>query len=149
MSFSPLHMLRKITEDHQLTTVHVAILAAAIVHTDNRTGRVRASQEMLAESAKTTTRTVRTFYRSEAFQRYFEAEHVGRRLNLTWLDTGSDTGRKPEATPEAASALLHLPSTSASSSRPIRDDYQTTEDWLLAVEAWELGSIGSILQAEL
>ena len=119
--FQPLSMLRELIHDDQLTMAEYAILTAAIAHTDNRTKRVRASQEMLAEDAKTTVRTVRRFYRSKAFERYFEGEWSGRRLELTWLDTGHNTGQIPDTTPDTVSPLLRS-ATSTTSAIPYTEE---------------------------
>lgn len=140
--FNPLLMLRELSRDTQLTTAQFAILTAAIYHTDNRTGRVRASQEMLADTAKTTERTVRTFYRSKAFERYFEAEWSGRRLELTWLDTGSNTGSDT-----GSSFRPSTSTTTTSTRRPVLENYLDGEEYLLAVEDWDQRSIGSLIQS--
>jgi len=80
----PLDALRRIRDDQDLTSTERLILMCAVLRTDNSTYRVRATQEHLAKDAGVTTRTIKTFYKSEAFQRYFETTKRGRLVLLSW-----------------------------------------------------------------
>lgn len=143
----PLDMLRILRDDTQLTTAQFAILVAAVLRTDNRNGRVRASQEMLAEDARVTDRTVRNFYRSEAFARYFKSERVGRRLLLTWSDTGTDTGNntgnsfRPSAICSSASTETHGSEGGLGDIAPVEplaSNFCTKDEYLEAHMNWQI-----------
>ena len=94
--FDPLRAIRVIRDDQELTSTEKLLLLTAVSRT-SKSGRVRASQQMLADDAAVTVRTVKTFYRGTSFTYYFNAEKVGRQVNLTWNEQtdiyrGSDRG---------------------------------------------------------
>jgi hypothetical protein len=133
----PLHMLRRIRDDHQLTSTEKLVFMSAVLRTDNATGRVRASQEALAEDANLTRRTVGKVLRSEAAARYFLAIHEGRQLNLTWtppVDMGTNMGTNMGTSfPPSASAST---TTDTDSKEPEMSDYPVAEDYNRALERW-------------
>lgn len=83
-AFNPLQQLRIIRDDKTLTPMQQHILMAACLRTDNTSGQVRYSQELLAHDANVGVRTVERALRHPSVRRYFVMEREGRRLNLIW-----------------------------------------------------------------
>lgn len=84
--FNPLVQIKRITETPGLSHAHFRILIACVLHTDNKTGRVRASQEIIAEHAHVTRDTMWKWTR-EVRPYWFREVERGRQVNLTWLST--------------------------------------------------------------
>lgn len=85
MKFNVLGTLREIRDDRSLVTAgQRAFLFAAALRTDNKSGRVRASQAMLANDAGLDVRSVRRYMQQEPVARYFVVETRGRQVNLSW-----------------------------------------------------------------
>lgn len=89
--FNPIHQQRTVRDDESLTATQQHILLVATLRTDNNTGRVRCSQEILANDAKVSHATVERVLRAPAVRRYFIREREGRRLNLTWRNPSLST----------------------------------------------------------
>ncbi|HWI70244.1 MAG TPA: hypothetical protein VNS88_18075 [Nitrospiraceae bacterium] len=134
MLFNPLLTLRELRDDDQLTTAEFAVLVAAVLRTDNQTGRVRASQELLARDARISSATIKRVYRSERFRRWFDVTKVGRQVHLTWI------GVTEIRVTKGVTVTPHLLSTT--STKPVRENYSSTEDYLEAENIWLQRSIG-------
>lgn len=85
--FNPLRQFNLVMDDPALSPTQRLVLCAAIIHTSNGTGRVRCSQQILADAAHVTTRSVERALAVPAVRRYFIREPEGRRVNLTWRTT--------------------------------------------------------------
>lgn len=85
--FNPLEMYRTIALDEDLTTTQAAVLWGAIFHTDNDTGKVKASQALIAKRAKTSVKTVERVMRDDWLTgRYFANVQRGRRESRAYVD---------------------------------------------------------------
>lgn len=88
--FKPIDMIKVIRDDQALTSGQFKFLVCAVVRTDNATGRVRASQRMLAEDMGVEVRTVERYLTDKQVRGYFRTQKVGREV---WLRWGADTRR--------------------------------------------------------
>lgn len=130
--FDAFKMMRQIRDDRDLTTTEKAILLCAAVRADRTSGEVYAGQEKLAKDAGVSASTIKRFYRSDAFIRYFVMEKRHRLVIMTFRtsgvivtplrchgDTPSTYSSTPSTTPEAS----------------IRDVEKSTEQMIEDIEA--------------
>lgn len=92
--FKPLDMQRAIRDDDALRGSEKGLLWAAVLRTDNRTRKVRASLEMLAKDAGYHRNTAKATFRDDnvPVMRYFEkVERSKREVNLWFHSTVEGT----------------------------------------------------------
>lgn len=173
--FNPLNMLRDLRSDHQLTSAEKLVLICAALRADNQTGRVRGSQDDLAEDAGLSRRTVVRVLQSKSVARYLTIVQVHRRrTDLFWKAasvTLSVTLSPPSVTQshtECDTVAHHLPlstltSTSTSMTNgsmdpmtmapvapmaprePLPDEYQDEDEYLQAHLLWKIENLDWIM----
>lgn len=85
MTFDVLGTMRAIRNDEGLTSTQLALLMCAVLRTDNATGHVRYSIELLAQDANVSYRTAKTVFQDEEVLRYFKKVVRTRRTVDFWF----------------------------------------------------------------
>lgn len=126
--FKPLSMQRAIRDDTALKKAEKALLWAAVLRTDNRTRKVRASLELLAKDAGYHPNTAKTIFRddNETVMRYFEKVERSRRSVNLWFHGTLDNPTS-------------MPSPGGSESTVA---VRSTDVWALAAESTALPGAG-------
>jgi hypothetical protein len=86
-AFRPLDMGRRLRDDPELSNTEKLVLLVATLRT-NKSGRVRASFEILAKDASLSTKSVSRVVSGTGAARYLQATRHGRRVDLDWLPDG-------------------------------------------------------------
>ena len=124
--FNPLGMLRRIRDDHDLTSTQKLVLTCAALRTDNSTGRVRASQEDLARDSGLSRQTVNNALHNNRVSHYLTLTKVNRRrVDLDWTTSVSTETTLTDSVSSRVSSRVSstlTPSTSTSTTNTFHNN---------------------------